>query len=116
MSPGLVYVLRALAGNLIPALKEESSVQGHPWVHMESETTLNFMKLSKQKKKKEKEMKNNQNIRLNVKDICLTFVVTRDPILQLNVTGWWVDSGSGNLPLSKCLRAHSLTLCPVSVA
>lgn len=77
---------------------------------MESETTLNFMKLSKKKKKKEKEMKNNQNIGLNVKDICLTFVVTRDPILQLNVTGWWVDSGSGNLPLSKCLRAHSLTL------
>lgn len=55
-------------------------------------------------------MKNNQNIRLNVKDICLTFVVTRDPILQLNVTGWWVDSGSGNLPLSKCLRAHSHSL------
>lgn len=59
MSPGLVYVLHVtflvvLAGNLIPALKAESSVQGHPWVHMESETTLYFMKLSKKKKKKKK--------------------------------------------------------------
>lgn len=84
--PGLVYVLPvtflvALAGDLIPELKAESSIQGHPWVHSESERTLDFMKLSKRKKKKEKEMKSDQNIRLNVKDICLTFVVTRDPIL-----------------------------------
>lgn len=74
MSPGLVYVLHvtflvALAGILIPKLKAESSVQGHPWIHMESETTQDFMKLSKKRKKKEKEMKSYQNIRLNVKDI-----------------------------------------------
>lgn len=57
--PGLVYVLPvtflvALAGDLIPELKAESSIQGHPWVHSESERTLDFMKLSKRKKKKKK--------------------------------------------------------------
>lgn len=110
-----VTFLVSLAGNLIPELKAQSSVQGHPWVQVESETTQDFIKLSKRKEKKEKETKSYQNIRLNVKDICLTFVVTRDPILQLNVTGWWVDPGSGDLPLSKCLRAQTLLRCPVGV-
>lgn len=51
-----VTFLVPLADYLITALKviqAELSVQGHPWVRVESETSLGFVKLSPKKKKKE---------------------------------------------------------------
>lgn len=48
-------VLDALAASLIPApevIQAELSVQGHPWVHVDFETTLDLRRASKDTLKK----------------------------------------------------------------